>query len=234
MHDRDPAGVDDCWNRIGVRGDRSCPRLEEHIHCRQCPVYAAAAKTLLQRVAPDIDTKAGMAAVPMRGGLSGIGVPAGVASPAPDAGGIAASLLIFRLHAEWLALPVAALAAVTAMRPIHSLPRRSGIVMGVCNVRGRLVPCISLATLLDLAPRQDTGDGKAIPRMLVLSMHTGTVIVPVDDVAGIQPFAASSIGPLPDTLAGARYASGVVRYRERVVGLLDGVRIAQAIERRLA
>ena len=41
--------VDDCWNRIGVFGDKSCPRLERHIHCRNCEVYGAAAIALLDR-----------------------------------------------------------------------------------------------------------------------------------------------------------------------------------------
>ena len=38
----DMLAIDDCWNRIGVLGDGSCPRLAEHIHCRNCPVHAAA------------------------------------------------------------------------------------------------------------------------------------------------------------------------------------------------
>ena len=37
------ASINDCWNRIGVRGDASCPELEQHVHCRNCPVYSAAA-----------------------------------------------------------------------------------------------------------------------------------------------------------------------------------------------
>ena len=44
--------VDDCWNRIGIRGDKSCERLPEHVHCRNCPVYAAAAKRILDRLPP--------------------------------------------------------------------------------------------------------------------------------------------------------------------------------------
>ena len=28
------APIDDCWNRIGVRGDASCARLVEYVHCR--------------------------------------------------------------------------------------------------------------------------------------------------------------------------------------------------------
>ncbi|HBP1772226.1 TPA: chemotaxis protein CheW, partial [Pseudomonas aeruginosa] len=39
----DTQQVDDCWNRIGVHGDKSCERLAEHVHCRNCEVYAAAA-----------------------------------------------------------------------------------------------------------------------------------------------------------------------------------------------
>ena len=43
----DTQAIDDCWNRIGVRGDQSCPLLIEHIHCRNCALYAAAAIRLL-------------------------------------------------------------------------------------------------------------------------------------------------------------------------------------------
>ncbi|MCW1245836.1 chemotaxis protein CheW, partial [Pseudomonas sp. SAICEU22] len=49
-HD-DAHAIDDCWNRIGVHGDKSCPLLAEHIHCRNCSVYSAAATRLLDRYA---------------------------------------------------------------------------------------------------------------------------------------------------------------------------------------
>ena len=41
--------IDDCWNRIGIYGDKSCPLLEQHIHCRNCAVYSSAATRLLDR-----------------------------------------------------------------------------------------------------------------------------------------------------------------------------------------
>ena len=46
------ATITDCWNKIGVRGDSSCRELEEHVHCRNCPVHAAAAVALLDREMP--------------------------------------------------------------------------------------------------------------------------------------------------------------------------------------
>ena len=39
-HD-DAQAIDDCWNRIGIHGDKSCPLLSNHIHCRNCAVYSA-------------------------------------------------------------------------------------------------------------------------------------------------------------------------------------------------
>ena len=47
-----PIAAGDCWNRIGTAGDRSCPELETHIHCRNCPVFASAARTFFDRPAP--------------------------------------------------------------------------------------------------------------------------------------------------------------------------------------
>ncbi len=44
---------DGCWNRIGVSGDRSCPELPSFVHCRNCPVFAAAARAFFDRPAPE-------------------------------------------------------------------------------------------------------------------------------------------------------------------------------------
>ena len=57
MIDRRPpqavvAPMPDCWRVIGVGGDRSCPELEQFIHCRNCPVLADAARTFFDRAAP--------------------------------------------------------------------------------------------------------------------------------------------------------------------------------------
>ena len=56
------ADVDDCWNRIGIRGDQSCPKLPEYVHCRNCPVYASAARRLLDRLPPQVELEGADAA----------------------------------------------------------------------------------------------------------------------------------------------------------------------------
>ena len=46
-------GEGDCWNHIGVTGDQSCSELKKFVHCRNCPVFAAAARTFFDRPAPE-------------------------------------------------------------------------------------------------------------------------------------------------------------------------------------
>ena len=115
--------VDACWNRIGVRGDRSCPELAKVTHCHNCPVFAAAGRRFLDAPSPPdyIDEWT-------------------VRLAAPDDGAAQEefSALVFRLGDEWLALPVGVLVEVTRPRPPHRIPHRGGLLAGVVNIRGEL------------------------------------------------------------------------------------------------
>src|SRR5712671_4623218 len=114
--------IDDCWNKIGVRGDGSCPELKAHAHCRNCPVYASAAAELLRTSLPggSVDDRT-----------------SDFAQPKQLVEHESASILIFRVDAEWLALPTGVIEEVADPRPVHSLPhRRNGVIIGVTNVRG--------------------------------------------------------------------------------------------------
>ena len=107
------------------------------------------------------------------------------------------SLLIFRLGEQWLAIATRCLAEVMPVSPIHVLPHRKNRgLLGVTNVRGTLVACLSLAELLDLEPVQDTrrSERRVIPRMLILETDSGPLVTPVDEVSGIQRIPLARIG----------------------------------------
>lgn len=210
--------VDDCWNRIGIRGDKSCGQLPAHVHCRNCPVYAAAAKRILDRLAPGMEDEA---------------------EPVdPHQATNKSSLLVFRLNREWLGLPTRALDEVAGMRGIISLPhRRDPAVLGVTNVRGTLTVCVSLARLLGLdASAPQARERPAAARMLIFGGAGRAVVLPVDEVEGMHAVDLDALEPLPSTVQGAnlKYARGVARCGAHNVGVLDESLLMQALERSLA
>lgn len=202
------APLDDCWNRIGTRGDNSCPRLEQHLRCLNCPVFEQAAARMLDRPAERAAT------------LLPATTRVGNGSAAKHEGS-----LVFRVGAEWLALPAGVLQHVGEARPIHSLPhRRSPAVLGIVNVRGVLTLAVSLAALLHIeAAPEATAARPGRRRLLVAERHGETTAFPVDDVEGVAHFGPEEVLPAPATLAqgAGRHVRGVYVARGRSVGVLD-------------
>ncbi|WP_448679711.1 chemotaxis protein CheW [Pseudomonas nicosulfuronedens] len=221
VFDDDLPTVDDCWNRIGVRGDRSCPKLAEYIHCRNCPVHAAAAISLLDRYA-----------------LSSEGTELAPVASAEQAVEEGRPHLIFRLGEEWLGLPTRALAEVAPSCVVHSLPhQRSPALLGVANVRGTLVACISLGELLGLDTRTAAREGaRIVPRMLILAAVGGPIISPVDEVDGIHELDEKAIveAKSQSHAANDRFTRGVLQWRQRSIRLLDQEALLDAATRSLA
>ncbi|HDS1736816.1 chemotaxis protein CheW [Pseudomonas sp. BP8] len=205
--------IDDCWNRIGVHGNKQCPLLERHIHCRNCEVYASAATRLLDRYALMQDEQ--------------------IEAPAPVETCSGRSMLLFRLGEEWLALATASLAEIAPLQPVHSLPhQRSRVLQGVANVRGALVPCLSLADLLgvDILPAQ-ARSGRVMPRMLILAAEGGPVVVQVDEIDGIHRLDSERCGDGQDT---AHFTAAVLQWRGRSVRVLDSQHLLSAVKRSLS
>lgn len=204
--------LDDCWNRIGVRGDRSCPELKTHIHCRNCPVHAAAVATLLDRALP---------ADHLERWTEHFAQP-----PVRHEAGLNA-IVIFRIGREWLALPTAVFLEVAAERPVHSLPhRRNATVRGLVNVRGELLLCVSASSLLGIADTPaatEEASRKTTRRLLVLSRDGQRLVLPVDEVGGTHRYHPRDLLPPPATVsrATATYTKAVLRWRDYTVGCLD-------------
>jgi chemotaxis-related protein WspD len=217
------AQSDTCWNVIGVGGDQSCPKLVEHIHCRNCEVYADAAQRKLQR--------------PVHEGYrdewrTHLRQPA-AARAASDS-----SALVFRIGREWLALPTASIDVVAPEAPSHVLPHRSGGgLLGVVNVGGTLYPSMSLAALLGIderdAPTQEARHTFA--RLVVMRWEGQAFALPVADLHGIVRYTlAQARVPAATINKGlVRYLTGVLEEGAMQVGLLDAALIGHQLRRLL-
>ena len=217
--------INDCWNKIGVRGDRSCVELEQHVHCRNCPVYSAAASKLLDRDLPPEHLSEWTAHFAGRKKLDEADTH---------------SAIIFRIASDWFALSTLALDEVAEPRTIHSLPHlRSSIVLGLVNVRGELLICVSLAKMLRLAetnpvdPERRRSNTK---RFVVIRHSVGRVAFPADEVHCIHRYHPRELKPVPATIAKAAstYTNAMLPLQGKTVGCLDDQLLTQALDRIVA
>lgn len=210
-----PIVIDDCWNRIGVYGAQSCARLAEHHHCRHCDVYGDAARQLMKRAIPIADQEAWTRHIAE--------VPISTAD-------LGQSALVFRLGAEWLALPSALF--VHAAEPVkaHRIPHRNNpALLGIVNVRGQVYPCVSLLRLLGIAEGADhsgTVGRRSFPRLLLARLGRQTYALPVTEVYGMHRYAAKALQDVPTTVSSALQPllQGVLEADGNQVGLLDAQR----------
>jgi chemotaxis-related protein WspD len=224
------AAAVDCWQRIGVSGDRSCPELEKFVHCHNCPVFAGAARDFFDRPAPPGYLAEWTHWLAETGGHGPCGEGEEqdhrVAVGGDDiASRESVSVLIFRLGAEWLALPTLAVAEVTSPRPVHRVPHRSNrIFAGLVSLQGRAELCVSLHGMLGL----DTPTTSSSSRLIVLRdrdrAETWTFVA--DVVLGVYRPPRSQWRGVPSTLTNpaVAFSQAVLSWDGRTIGLLDDQR----------
>lgn len=227
-----PTGVDKklldgtglgCWSVIGVYGDGTCPEVRKVVHCRNCPVYSVAALQVLRRpIPPGLQSEWSRQYASASAGRP----PAKM------------SVVLFRIGAEWLALPTQRFQEVAEWRPIRSLPhRRQGIVLGLANVRGEALVCVSLGHFLGLSKLPSRATLRRVyHRLIVVVINGGRLSFPADDVQGPQRLYPEQLLVPPATLGrpGPSCARTVFHWGGHAVGLLEPAALFERLSRSLA
>jgi chemotaxis-related protein WspD len=245
-----------CWNRIGTAGDRSCPELETHVHCRNCPVFASAARVFFDRPAPEgyvAEWTQWLASTEQHTRRT-----SGEALAESDRDRV--GVLIFRLGDEWLAFRTQTIAEVTMPRPVHRIPHRSSdILIGLVSLRGQLQLCISLHGLLGVesspGPRpnaqthrlslaQGTAPENQKETAPASSSATGSHLVVLrdrersetwvfaaDEVLGVHRLARGQVRNVSSALANPEvsFSQAVLSWEGKSVSFLDEQRVFAAL-----
>jgi chemotaxis-related protein WspD len=144
------------------------------------------------------------------------------------------STVLFRIQSEWLALPTPAFQQVAEQRRIHSLPhRRNGLVLGLANVRGELLVCVSLGRLLGL---ESDAAPVGVRRLMVAGWEESRFVFPVDEVHGIHRFQPQELKEPPSTVARSypAFSQGVFLWGGSAAGYLNAERVFSALNQNLS
>jgi chemotaxis-related protein WspD len=199
----------DCWNVIGVKGDRSCKLLDTAQHCHGCNVFARAAQAFLDRPATDAYVAEMTALV------------AESAEVRVDAAQL--SVVLFDIGDQTLAIDTRDVVEVTEPRPVHRIGHRTGKVFsGIVNIHGQLELCASLRGLLQIAGASADSTSSAA-RMLLIEHEGERWVFAADSVRGVHRFESRAVSPVPATAKHdvTFYVKSVLCWQERRVGYLD-------------
>jgi chemotaxis-related protein WspD len=220
-----------CWRTVGVWGDRTCPELKSVIHCRNCPTYSAAGRSLLEREAP----------------IGYLDDWAEVLASDRDlqethrlSSSNRTSVGIFRLGSEWWALSAQLFREVTQVQTVHTLPHRSNnILLGLVNIRGEILMCVSLMELLGM----ENSSFQIIPergqavykRMVVVAKEGNPWVFAVDEIYGIHSIDRDQVQEVPTTVTkrSETYTKGIIHWQDRRVGYLDDELLFYTLSRRV-
>lgn len=227
----------DCWNQIGVMGDRTCPELKTFIHCHNCPVYSTGGRRLLEREAPPEYRD------------EWTNLLAHQASHSDRTETIETdqtfSVVIFRLGVEWFALSAKLFREVIPPTTIHTVPHRSNqIFLGLANVGGELLLCISLSSLLGLemtAPRSQSsvssisGTPVVYRRTIAIEKAGNSWLFETDEIYGIYRVTPDNLSNVPavNSQSSAAYTQAIIKLADRSVNLLDDELLFYTLDRRV-
>jgi len=202
-----------CWEEIGVWGDRSCPELEKHLHCQNCPVYEDAGRGMLDRAATSeyLESNRALLEADARNRETERGL----------------RIIPFRLGREWFALRAGLFGAVVSPKRLQRIPHhRSPIIQGVKMIQGETLIQFDLATLLEVeALKEKTrgNDARQNPRDAVIGSGSNRWVFHADSFAAITEIVESRLEPPPVTLgkASANFTQGLLEADGHRVALLD-------------
>ena len=133
----------------------------------------------------------------------------------------------FRVADRDCAVDVMRIAEVLRPVPVTALPSAPPFVEGIIELRGRFLPVIDLR-------KRFGGEERAAGKYVVAPMGDTSVALVVDEVMGVERIPTDQI-QAPPTLASGRvtpgYVSGIVKWNERVLMLLDIDAVLSAAER---
>jgi len=131
-------------------------------------------------------------------------------------------VIAFKLNDELVGVPIEQIIEITNNRDLTPVPKAPSFVIGVMNLRGKIVPVINLKEHLRI-PYEIPEDIYQKNKIVILETPKGEVGVIVDEIVGSVKFPESDVLPEPIGTIGidVKFISGVVQLDGDLLILLN-------------
>lgn len=143
-------------------------------------------------------------------------------------------LVSFRIGREDFGVDILMVQEIIRLPDVTPIPNAPGFILGVINLRGRIIPVVDLRLRLMIpgnVPEQDSRK----TRILIVELGNHVTGFIVDTVTGILRVPTGEIEPTPDLVASTidvEYIQGVIKLPDRLIVLLDFLKILKPQEKR--
>ena len=138
-------------------------------------------------------------------------------------------LVVFTLHGDRFAVPIETVREIVRYTPPAASAAASGLIRGMINLRGVVVPVADLSDRLGHG--RHTGEDAQI---VVLELRDGPLGLIVDHVKGVQRVPRAQINPTPVPGAEQGFGDEIAAIDDELVLLLDPERVLGSLLRRPA
>ena len=135
-----------------------------------------------------------------------------------------------RLGTEWYGISIGIVENIVKMQRITRVPGAESYIKGVINLRGKVVPVMSLRLKMGM----DEGENVRTTRIIILRIDGDEVGMIVDEVREVVTLSAEDIEEVyrDSKTANSGYVSGIGKMGNDLISLLDmyevlGVKTAQ-------
>ncbi len=129
-------------------------------------------------------------------------------------------IITFRLNDELVGIDINDVTKITTNVEITPVPKTKPYILGVMNLRGNIIPVVSLKIMFNLAKQEEDINSATV---IVVETELGNIGVTVDKVEGAVKIFPEDIQPPPMNAIGIdpEYIKGVVMLDNDLLILLD-------------
>jgi|GEM_PF-1182683 len=135
-------------------------------------------------------------------------------------------IVAFHLDTRRYALPIDQVQEIQQIVAFADMPDKDGVVLGMVNLRGQVIPAVDARMLLGMPPQEYSLETP----MVICRIGDGLAALVVDDVDDVIALPEGCMQPAPKMHSLASRMFGVCRLEHGVVFVLDAERVMESAD----